>query len=611
MPIPDQVWLESYRPGLEGRSFCFFQPQDEILVASKHQMEAALSRVEEVVRSGAHAVVALPYDLAPVFDPALSVAGRNAEPAATGWIGLYGQRREVAPGQAASDATAFSIDHWQPSITQPAYVRKVEEIRDYIAAGDAYQVNFTFPMEADFSGDPVGLYRAICRGQGSAAFCAFIDFGDRAILSASPELFFALGADGTLRTRPMKGTRRRGRGSVEDDHLRRQLRESAKDRAENVMIVDLLRNDLGRVAVAGSIVVDSLYDVEAYDTVWQMTSTVTGRAREEVGLYELFSALFPCGSVTGAPKVRATQIIEELEHSPRGIYTGTIGYVSAAEKIDKRRLSGLEAVFSVAIRTVTVDRDSRRAIASVGSAITWDSEASAEYEECRDKLRFLLASSLPDSAVGAQEYELFETLLFEPETGYYLVDRHLKRLQASARYFDFSWDGALVREQLESLAVGERSTCRVRLRLARDGKVQSERAAIGSLPEKLTAIVAQVRVDSEDPFLYHKTTRRHAQTAALARAREAGVDEVILCNERGELTECSIGNLVVQREGRRITPELACGLLPGTFREHLLELGQIEEGILLEADLREAESIYMINSVRRWVSLSVSGIKIN
>lgn len=609
MSIPEQIWLESFRPGLESRSFCFSQPQDEILLGSKQQMEAALDRVENEVRKGAHAVVVLPYDMAPVFDPALVVRGYGKDGAVgvTGWIGLYAERREAVAGQATVDAGSFSVETWRPSITLPAYVRTVEETRDYIAAGDVYQVNLTFPVEADFSGDPAGFYRAMCRGQGRAAFCAFINFGDTAILSASPELFFALGADGSLRTRPMKGTRRRGRWSTEDEGLRQQLSDSCKDRAENVMIVDLLRNDLGRISEAGSVVVDSLYDVEAYDTVWQMTSTVRGQAKEETGLHDLFAALFPCGSVTGAPKVRATQIIAGLEHTQRGVYTGTIGYVSPAGKADARRLSGLEAMFSVAIRTVTLDLDSRRAVAGVGSAITWDSEASAEYTECQDKLRFLSDSGRADPAGSAPDFELFETLLFEPEAGYYLVDQHLRRLQASARYFGFSCDRARVWEQLRSAQAGQQSACRVRLTLARDGELDSERGEIGPLPTKLTAVVARVRVDSEDPFLYHKTTRRHAQTAALVQAGEAGVEEVIMCNERGELTECSIGNLVVERGGRRITPKLACGLLPGTFREHLLELGQIEEGILLETDLCDTDSIYMINSVRRWVPLSVRG----
>ncbi|MEE2831805.1 MAG: aminodeoxychorismate synthase component I [Candidatus Latescibacterota bacterium] len=602
MKVPDQVWLESYRPGSDGRSYRFDKPFGEVVVQAPEDMAAAFDQVEDVVHGGDHVVVVIPYEAASAFDVALD-CHRLAGSLPMAWFGLYEERHEIMPGEAGPAAGSFSTAAWQPRLDAAGHARPVGTIRDYVGAGHVYQVNFTFPVDAAFAGDPAALYRAMCRAQGGAAFCAYADFGEVAVLSASPELFFTLDAVGRIRTRPMKGTRQRGRWSAQDEARREALAKSAKDRAENLMIVDLLRSDLGRVAVAGSIEVTSLWDVEPYDTVWQMTSTINGQSRPEVGLFDLFAALFPCGSVTGAPKVRASQIIRELEAGPRGVYTGSIGFVSPCEARDERRLSGLEAAFNVAIRTVIVDRRAGGATVGVGGGITWDSEATAEYAECRDKISFLRN---PRSEGDAQDdFELFETLLFESGSGYYLVERHLRRLTGSARYFGFGLDEQDVRRRLESVAAGLQVTKRVRLSLARDGTVATETVDVRPGPASLTAVRSAGSVDPEDVFLYHKTTRRAVYTDALAQATDAGADEVILRNRRDELTECAVGNLVVERDRRLITPPLECGLLPGTFRQELLDTGRIEEGVLTAGDLCDADAVYLINSVRRWVRLEV------
>jgi para-aminobenzoate synthetase/4-amino-4-deoxychorismate lyase len=604
MNLPDQVWLESFRPGSEGRSYRFQRPIGEIVVNSGQDMASAFEQVESAVHAGAHAVVVIPYEAASAFDASLDTHAVTG-PLPTGWFGLYGERQPIVAGEAGPDAGSFSIDPWQPRLDEIAHAGAVDTIRDYIGAGDVYQVNFTFPVEATFGGDAAGLYRDLCRGQGSAAFCAYLDYGDAAVLSVSPELFFALDADGRIRTRPMKGTGRRGRWSAEDEALREALSASAKDRAENLMIVDLLRSDLGRVAASGSVDVTSLWDVEPYDTVWQMTSAISAQARPEVGLFDLFAALFPCGSVTGAPKVRAAQIIRELEADSRGAYTGTIGYISPCPARGERRLTGMQAVFSVAIRTVIVDRRAHRATAGVGGGITWDSETAPEYAECQDKVRFLRNPRSLRGDGPAGDFDLFETLLFEPATGYYLVERHLRRLTGSARYFGFAWDEEDVRGRLAAVAARLECTTRVRLSLARDGSVATQTFTVNRAPSSMTAVLSAGSVDPEDVFLYHKTTRRAVYTEALALAGDAGAEEVILRNRGGQLTECAVGNLVVERTGRRVTPPLECGLLPGTFREELLETGRIEEGVLTAADLRDADAAYLINSVRRWVRLEV------
>ena len=358
-------------------------------------MAGLLTAVEEAVRGGLHAVGFLCYEAAPAFDPALASCRRDPLlPLA--WFGLYRRKLEVAPTE-GPPPLEYTLGPWEPGRQPRAHAAAVGRIREHIAAGETYQVNYTFPVEAPFEGDPGGLYRDLRRSQGGAGFSAFLDLGRAVVVSASPELFFALGPDGLIETRPMKGTRRRGRWAEEDESLARGLMASSKERAENVMIVDLLRNDLGRVARTGSVQVPRLCQAEALDAVWQMTSTVTARLREEIGLGGIFEALFPCGSVTGAPKVRTTQIIRELEGAPRGVYTGSIGYLSPAARTGSGGLAGMEARFSVAIRTVTLDRAAGRARAGVGGGITWDSEASSEYRECLAKARFL-TPSIPRSS---------------------------------------------------------------------------------------------------------------------------------------------------------------------------------------------------------------------
>jgi para-aminobenzoate synthetase / 4-amino-4-deoxychorismate lyase len=589
-------------------------------------MITACKAVEAAVQGGDHAVMLIPYDAAPAFDPALQVHAPGVLPLV--WVGLYGERHDVQAGEAGLGAGPFTLGAWRVTADEAAHAEAVQRIRQYIGAGDAYQVNFTFPVQADFAGDPAGLYQDMCRGQGSAALCAYLDFGDVAVLSASPELFFSFDETGRIRTRPMKGTRRRGLWTAEDDQLRESLEASLKDRAENLMIVDLLRNDLGRIAESGSVDVTALWDVEQYDTVWQMTSTIMGQVRRDVGLHALLAALFPCGSVTGAPKVRASEIIAELEIGPRGAYTGTIGYISPSAsnghsacppKQDGRALSGMEAVFNVAIRTVVVDREAGLATAGVGGGITWDSEAASEYQECLDKVRFLPRAEIGSGLAiadegchdikgaegGSQDFGLFETLLFEADMGYYLLERHLRRLTGSARYFGFACNETHVRGQL-ARAVGDRQgNQRVRLSLARDGSVSLAVADIGDDITAMTVILCSRRVNREDIFLYHKTTRRVVYDNALTQARSAGADEAILCNDRGELTECTIGNIVVEQAGRRVTPSLSCGLLPGTLRQELLDTGRIEEDVLTVAELYAADAVYLINSVRRWIRLEV------
>lgn len=379
----------------------------------------------------------------------------------------------------------------------------------------------------------------------------------------------------------MKGTRPRGRWPEEDRRLAAELAASEKDRAENVMIVDLLRNDMGRIAETGSVAVASLFDVERYETVWQMTSTIT--ARTHVAVPAILAALFPSGSVTGAPKVRTMEIIRGLEPFPRGVYCGTVGWWSP----------GRRAEFNVAIRTVTVDTETGSAHYHVGGGITWGSSAAGEYEECRVKAALL--------AVRPPRFDLLESLLFDGQ--YFLLENHLDRLRDSAEYFGFDLDLDAVRRALLDKAaafVGQPGRYKVRLRVGRSGavKVDAEPAA----PARRMRIgFAREPVDENDPFLYHKTTHRALYEEAMASRPDC--DDVLLWNRRGEITESTRANVVLEIDGKSLTPPVCSGLLAGTMRAHVIAEGQIHEAPLTKADVRRAESVRLINSVRKWIDV--------
>ena len=376
------VLLESHSADREIESFVFSGLHGVVIARSPADVPDAIAELQEANSRGLHAAGFLSYEAAGGLDTVLTTQQLDQIPLL--WFGLFRDRSGIEPGQLGVDCASEEL-LWEPSIDRSKYYHAVTTIKEYIAAGDTYQVNFTHRLRAQFQGDDRALYRDLCSAQ-QGSYSGYLNLGRFRILSGSPELFFAL-ERGVLTCRPMKGTRRRGRWKTEDEELARSLQESEKERAENLMIVDLMRNDMGRVSVPGTVEVPSLWDAERYETVWQLTSTVSSRLRPEVALGDLFAALFPCGSVTGAPKVRTMEIIAELEDSPRGVYTGCLGYLSP----------GMEARFNVAIRTIIVDADQGTAIYGVGSGITWDSDAAGEYEECAVKasvLRFQPAELL-------------------------------------------------------------------------------------------------------------------------------------------------------------------------------------------------------------------------
>ncbi|HEU4324095.1 MAG TPA: aminodeoxychorismate synthase component I [Roseiflexaceae bacterium] len=548
----------------------FRDPALVVEARTPDEVVPALRRIEALVEGeGLHAVGFLAYEAASAFDPALET---HAASGPLLWFGLYGGSETFElpppPGLPALD--------WRPDQSRDEYARAIERIKALIAAGDTYQVNYTMRLRAPFDGDAWALFAQLAHAQPSP-YAAFIDTGDLALCSVSPELFFRLESR-ALSARPMKGTAARGRTLAEDQAQAGWLHASEKNRAENVMIVDMMRNDIGRVARVGSVRVPELLTVERYPTVWQMTSTVT--AETDAGLPEIMAALFPCASITGAPKARTMQIIRELERAPRRVYTGCIGSYAP----------GRRAQFSVAIRTALVDRAAGQAEYGVGGGIVWDSASAEEYDECLLKARVLTAPQ--------PGFALLETLLWRPDAGYALLDRHLARLADSARYFGVPLEPALARCALEDLAATlPPADQRVRLLVSQDGTPRCEHAPLAPAPDRPVLLgIAPAPVDSANPLLYHKTTARQVYEAALAAC--PGCDDAVLWNERGELTETCIGNLALRLDGALLTPPVASGLLPGTLRAELLEQGTLREQTLTLADLERCEALFVLNSVR-------------
>ena len=556
------------------------------------QLAPVLEAVARASERGHWCVGFVAHEAAPAFDAALAVREDGDQPLA--WFAEFAApmgaiplldaaiAHSVAPASAQS-ATNYSVGVWRSDIDHVAFREKVEAIRTDIREGRFYQVNLTTRLAAEFSGDTLAFYRALQASQPNG-YHAYLDTGDAQLLSVSPELFFAL-HDGKVTTQPMKGTAPRGDTSDADERIAWELTHSDKERAENLMIVDLLRNDLSRIARPHSVEVAALFALQPLPSVWQMTSTINAALREGLGIGDVFRALFPCGSVTGAPKVEAMLAIRDLESAPRGAYCGAIGFVAPA-------LDGqVRACFNVGIRSVWIERG--RALCGVGGGITWDSSVEGEWAEVIYKSRFVKRASKP--------FELLETLRLE-EGGFALRERHLDRMENSARHFRFAFDRARASRELDRLGSRHpRGVWRARVLLDRNGVMRVEAEALAAAPACATFRLADAPVSRADEFLLHKTTRREIHDAH-APPGQAAFD-TLLWNERGELTEFTRANLVIQKDGVLWTPPLSCGLLNGTLRDELVAWGVLQERVLTRDDLASAQSVWWLNGLRGWVEV--------
>jgi para-aminobenzoate synthetase/4-amino-4-deoxychorismate lyase len=558
-----------------------------------------LAEAEAAARRGWYAAGFVAYEAAPAFDGAFRVkagapTGETIPRLPLAWFGLFAEAHDVGPlspaGADAGPPADTSPSAWSCEIDAPGHADGVNAIRGAVADGDAYLVNLTTRFRRPWAetDDPYGLYRQLVAGH-DGGYHAYLETTDWAVACGSPEMFFEL-SSGRLTARPMKGTAPRGRWAAEDAEHAAALFGSAKERAENVMVVDLLRNDMGRIAATGSVAVPQLWQVERHPTLWQLTSTVTARTRADVGLADVFGALFPCASVTGAPKVSAMAIIATLEHAPRGVYCGAVGII---------RPNPTRSRFAVAIRTAVVDKSQRLVEYGSGGGITWDSSPEAEWEEVLIKTRALVGVT-PSTGDG---HGLIETMGFDPHLNGGTVRNlgdHLARLASSADYFGLPTP--VDAEQLVADAVAALTTpARLRLVLHPDGALDVTTSTLegnDQPPGMQRLCVDQEPIESRNIALFHKTTdrRRYEERAR----RHPGADDVVLFNERGEVTETTRANLAVCLGGQWCTPALDCGLLPGIERARLLAAAQLVERVITVEDLCHAEAVATLSSLRGW-----------
>ena len=559
--------------------------------AGKEQVGAFFDALEAASAQGEWVALAADYGLGACFETTVPPSDQ-ARPVLRAWLFAGARSLEAQEVAAFLDERLSCLSEHErvsgiaeltPALDAGSYAQKVEQVRRWIAEGDCYQVNLTFPLDFRVYGHPLALYARL-RGRQPVRYGAFISMPGETVLSLSPELFFER-KDRRVVTRPMKGTAPRGKSPEDDAASGRALLDSEKERAENVMIVDLLRNDLGRLALPGRVRVESLCQLEAYPTLWQVVSTISADL-PEVRVGDLFGALFPCGSITGAPKIRAMQRIGELETRSRGLYTGALGWLAP----------GGDCRFNVAIRTLEIESNGRAKL-GVGSGIVIDAKPQNEYAECLLKARFLTGFD--------PGFALLETMRIE-RGEYPLRSLHLQRLKASADALGFACDVPALDAALEAQLPGRREGVhRVRLTLAHEGKIGI--AVVPLLDEKRAwqVILVDEMLNADDYLLRHKTTARSLYDRVLA-GLPGGVFDAIFLNASGEVCEGARSNVFVERDGMLLTPPLRCGLLPGVMRRHLLETGRAVEQVLTADDLRGAQQFYVANALRGLIPVSLA-----
>ncbi len=549
----------------------------EVLVAHRlDQVKPVLQAVQKRALSGQWCVGYVRYEAAPAFDSALDVHPATGPLA---WFGVHHAplpAGDEAPSPATGDGTRRVI--WQPGLQRATFDAALGRLHQAIVDGEIYQANFTARNEGALQVPPADLFAAMRQAQ-PGGFAAYIDAGDEQVLSVSPELFFDW-HDGHIVTRPMKGTAPRGSTPQEDAALADALIRSPKERAENVMIVDLIRNDLSRLATPFSVKVDGLCRVQALSTVWQMVTDVHADTRPGTSLVDVFAALFPCGSVTGAPKVQAMRLIRELEETDRAVYCGAVGVVRP----------GGSATFNVPIRTVLTQ--GMRVRTGTGSGITSDAQPDGEWQEWRHKQTYLTRAS--------QSFALLETLALQDGELRH-PSAHLARMAASATYFGFAWRPEVVQQTLATLCLQHPvGAWRVRLLLDTTGAPRAEAYALPAKPPSVRLqLASRPLLEAHSECVRHKTTLR-AHYDAFAPTNSA-VFDTVLWNAQGEVTECTRGNIALLLDGRWVTPAAHCGLLPGVGRAHWLAQGRVAEAVVCLNDLPRVQSLAFVNSLRGWV----------
>ena len=565
-------------------SYLFSDPVSIISCYMPEDVQKAFLKLEGFISQGYYAAGFISYEAGFSFEESLRDLDIDSNFPLV-WFGIY-KHPVIFTHREKIDlfknrAYLYYIKNLNSNISRKRYIEDIEKIKDCIRKGNTYQVNYTFKYKFNLFGSIYGLYEDL-KAKQSVAYSALIKTEDYSILSLSPELFFRKNKD-YVEVRPMKGTIERGRDIKEDAENIEILRNSLKNRSENVMIVDLLRNDLGRVSQPGTVKTKKLFEIERYETLLQMISIVKSRLKKGVSLYDLFKSIFPSGSVTGAPKISTMKIISSLEKEPRKIYTGCIGFFSPRG----------EAVFNVAIRTLLIENSTKKGEMGIGSGIVYDSDPYKEFEECRLKANFITQKR--------EDFKLIETILWQSKKGYFLLKAHLDRLLSSAKYFNFKFDREFILRDLNRLTARFRkdSNYRIRLLLDRSGDFEISFARITNDMQLAKVKISDKKVFSGDVFLYHKTTNRDLYNKEHEKCRREGYFDTIFTNEKNQITEGAISNIIIKKGRFYYTPPVACGLLNGIFRKNLFRNNfPIKEQVLYKDDIKKADEIYMVNSIR-------------
>ena len=552
----------------------FSSPVEVLYTHELQNVREVLNKVQnKVEKKNLIAAGYLSYEAAPAFDNAYCVNKKGNLPLIC--FGLFKDYKTEITLESNNHESAEAIE-WEIATNQTHYETHLKYIKDQIKLGNTYQVNYTLRKHSKCIANPYGFFLEKVQ---DAPYAAFIESDEHTIISTSPELFFEL-SDESLICKPMKGTSKRGRTLKEDIALMKELKNSEKDKAENIMITDMLRNDMGKISDTGSVKVLSEFDIEKYPTVWQMTSSVKSQTRASITA--IFEALFPCASVTGAPKVSSMKIISEIEDQPREIYTGAIGYIAPNN----------EAQFSVPIRTILSNKKIDRSVYGTGSGIVWDSEWEKEWDECQNKSAIL--------SVSHQNFELFETMRWDSNRGIFLEELHLNRLKDSAEFYNFKFSRKKINDKLHDYLknLEPESEKIIRLFLAKDGETRLTTSAYKEHNKDKTHLISLAiqPVDSDDLSLYHKTTIRGIYEDATGENPDC--DDILLWNEDGHITESTISNIIFKKDSEYFTPPISCGLLGGTYRTHLINQGHLVERIIPKTEINLYSEIYLINSVR-------------
>ena len=588
------VLLDDARAGDAAPARLYRDPVAVVRADRMEELEACFAALARARREGRHVAGYLAYEAGLGLEERLRGTMPEDLPTPLAWFGIFNYYKELSQDQVIEslpDRNGAWLGRLKPGVSREAYDAAFEKVQNYIISGDIYQANLTFRAEMDYSGHPLALFAAI-RSRAQAGYGGVVFDGQNWMLSFSPELFFAL-KDGRITARPMKGTAARLADPEADAAVQARLQSDPKQRAENLMIVDLLRNDLSRVAAPGSVQVPQLFHVESYPTIHQMTSTVTAELKAGLDAVDIIRKIFPCGSITGAPKIRAMEIINECEPDPRAIYCGSIGRIDAPDAQGRS-----DAAFNVAIRTLFIapQKDSGKETLSIGlgSGIVADSNGDDEWRECLAKGRF---ANVDVNAQDGHRVDLIETMAFEPASGIMRLEAHLERMKASARALQFEFDRHAARNAIQAITFHQEAPAMVRLHLAPSGALAIELKPLPAPPDgPVRCQLVPMQADPQDYRLHHKTSDRRVYQVAKEDGGLADRVHPLFVDGDGYLTEGAIWNIFVERDGKLLTPPLARGVLPGVLRAELLASGQAVEGDLRAEDL--ADGFLLGNSVR-------------